>query len=300
MIEFNKKILTRKNLELIFSKKIPNIFQEKFEKEIKIFNKNIDMYNIVDKLCPNMWCENTDFELEVLNKMREQLKKIYDNFHKICNDYDYFIKKFKSDYNKLFLSFENEFKKSCENNEKQNKNNFCYDISCGIFSPNEAHQRLFFNRIINNKLSNKCNKVYQKLKYLVDNFYSYLYIKTEQILYFYFKLFKTKNKDKKLFLFDKYLFFIKNNPFIVNNFDKEEITELNSIWIFYKHQENNGTEITYLDFNKIEKHILIVDKIYSTLRPIYHFYDLIDKINDYYREIESITNPAGLTGFESD
>ena len=305
MNNFKKEILKKENISKILVGKIPNIFEEYNQKYINDFNEidnNSELYIFFNKN-KNLIEYNTDFYKNFLFKIKQVLINIYKEFRIINEDFEYFIDKFNEDFcslNSLLLIEKN---KSINKQKNENENAFINDISFGIFSYEESCSRKIMNSIFNNNFTDEFYNLDRKLRYLIDNFYSYLYIKSEQILYFLYRLFNNEDNEKfKPFLMEKYYFFIDNNIFNINNllFSKEKFEELNTIWIYYKHQTILEEKISKKIYKKkdIYESISCIKNIYNSLISILDFNILIDKIYYYNEEIDGILNPLGLTGWE--
>jgi len=300
-----KEILKKENIFKILEGKIPNIFKEYNKKYINDFNEINKVNELWIFFSKNkiLLEYNTDFYENVLFEIKKILMNIHKDFIVIKDDFEYFINKFNEDFDSLNLLIKIEIDKSIIINNNKNEDVFINAISFGIFSYEEAYSRKLMSSILDNKYTNEFYNLDRKLKYVIDNFYSYLYIKIEQILSFFYQLFNNEeNKKFKKYLILKYQYFIEYNVFNINDlyFSKEIIEELNDIWIHFKHQTNLEEKVIKKLYKKetIRLYICYIKKIYDSLSSISNFKILIDKIYDYNEEIDGVLNPLGLTGWE--
>lgn len=300
MEQIKKIFFKKENLYKLLESKIPvEAFEDKYHKYIEDFNV-CDITTFFNKH-EELLNYNTDFYTSVLLKTRSIISDVYNEFNHIDNDFSYFVKKVIEDYDYLVDQLNCEYD-LCVNQHKDNLESNCLDeISCGIFSSTEAYSRKVYFDILGPKHSDEYNSVERKLRFCVDNFYSYLYIKTEQILFFFYNIYNAK-KDEKVYLMNKYLFLINQKTFDATKFKQIEIESLNKIWKYYKHQEIIEQKIVDNLYMKkfIQENINIVNKFYNYLSDFKNMLNLIDKIDEYILEIDGILNPLGLTGFEND
>lgn len=300
MLNLRKVLLETENINKLVESIIPhNIFSEKYTKYITDFN-NCEISNFFD-IHKELVDYNTDFYEEVLLKTKSIISNIYEEYISIKEDFDYFIKKVMDDYDSLFKELKGEYDICYKNHKKDLDENYLNDISCGIFSPNEAYSRQINAGLMDPIYSDKYYYIDRKLRFCVDNLYSYLYIKTEQILFFFFNLYENKDGNK-IYLMTKYDILNKNKIFGENNFKQAEIDHLCKIFKYYKHQETlDGKIRTNLHKKEfIQNNIDIIKKFYDYLTQFNNLKNLIDKIWEYSNEIEGIKNPLGLSWFESD
>jgi len=302
MDNIKNKILSKENISKILDGKIPNIFEEYYEKYIEDFNKvnKVSEFWIFFSKNEILMEYNTEFYENVLLEIKETLMEIYNNFITIKDDFEYFINKFNKDFDSLNLLIKIEKDKSINKKNQRIEGAFIDDISFGILSYDEACSKKWMNYILDNKYTNEFYNLDRKLKYGIDNFYSYLYIKTEQILSFFYQLFNNEESKKtKIFLIPKYDFFIKNNLFNINDlsFSKEIIEDLNNIWIHYKHQTILEQKVSKKLYKKetISLYISYIKNIYDSLSSISNFKILIDMIREYHEKIDETLNPLGIT-----
>lgn len=302
----NREMFTKENLKKIISSHIPIswIKNDKYKKLINKFNKTKanDISNFLDK--NNLFSDQFYNFYDVLVPIKAKISFCLNNYNDLYDDFNFFIKNFNKEYKKKINEYRKSVKKDEKRKEKKLENQWMYDVSTGIFSVTEAQNRKLFYDLTWDNYSDRTIFLIKKLKFLTDSFYSYLYIKTEQILHFYWSLFNVKKDNKRLYLWDKFKYFSNNCIFNlnINIINEKNFEELNNIWIFFKHQDKKDKENYDFIYKKeqIEKSINFVKNIYSSLEDIKKINNLINKIIWLYNEYDGVVNPLGLTGFEND
>lgn len=240
-----------------------------------IFEKKRDQYQVGDIL-------------STLTLIVEPAIKINNILQKEMNNYERNYKYFKKSMHKL----EKEFKTS-EDKDKIEENktidiHHTNDMSTGIFSPEEARRRSFFNKHINPYISEKAKKIKIEWNDMYDRYFAYFYMKFELINSLGLKMYP--NTKLQIYWKDK-LNAINKFP-IGRKILTRDIKQIIDVANHYKHQTSIRT---YPKINFFDK---VLKSIASKISKNTNFSIYFENLKDLDSEIEGWYNPLGLTGFE--
>ena len=286
-----KLLMTNEWYEYISKGLIPiNEKTLKFKKYIEIWNTRgvNELLWGYDELC------SYDSEFYYfLNEIKESIRTETWNLFPILNDFQYFKEKFLYEYDEQTKKYKKLKLISDKKRQEELESTRIYDISCGIFSPYEADARMLFNSLNQTKTKEEMNLIRQ-INYLIDQFYIYLYIKTEQAIYQLSSIYC--NKQEK-YLMDRFLL-IRESTNIFSENDELKMRDLNTLWNSIKHQVMEKLDKNNYKKEKIIENLNFVEKIYNEIQKILNLEKFVKKFLEFDNEIDSILNPLGLTGFE--
>lgn len=233
---------------------------------------------------------NNEYEIHqlLLNFIRPLRKieiKTIVEMEKYKRNYKYFEKKYNGIIEKLNKSILDDRKK----NKEIVENNRMHDMSTGIFSPEEANGRAFFNAHINKYESKKTGNLYEQLDDTYVQFFSYFYIKLEYLSSVGIEIYPHMNK-KRISWKDKLL--ALNKLPLGNEINEENYQEIMNTANHFKHQTGvkNYPKMDFLnDF---------INGLFYKISMNLNFKEFWNSLESLYSKIEDILNPLGLTGFE--
>ena len=289
-IKYRSSIMQNKEyIEKLSKGELPYISSFSKIKEIIDFYNNFLKEKHLWQILNNEFAKDNLYEIhQLLFSIVSPMIQIKNNITLEMKNYNRNFKYFKNKIENLKTKFKTSLEKDNKENEKRVESNRIFDMSIGIFSPEEVSIRSLFNKVIKPFRSKETKEFQILINDLYDQFFAYYYMKFEFISSLGLEIYK--NNEKRNYWKDK-LEAINKFP-IGKKISESEVKIIIDVANHYKHQISiqNFPDIVFMD--------KLIKQISNKILDNTNFEAYWNNVDQLYWEIEGILNPLGLKWFE--
>ncbi len=294
------EIIKNINLEIVKNLKESKLDEsfgrnEKEKEFIEFWNKT---KNKNDLLSEELDFCKLAYEYESLMKsIQRDLIFISCSIKFIKDDFDQFIKRksklIEDEYNNLMKSKQEDSIKQKNDAENLRMSELCD----GILSHEEVNLNHFM-RIFTPYESENTTKLFNNYINIVNEFYSYYFIKLEQLVSFCGFDILNLDINEKRYLPEK-INFVNENELFKNKFEASSFKKLLKIWNYLKHQDKKLEKDVSGMYDKkyILDSIKLLNEKYCYVYKLFNFEKVLGDIQNFIDDVDGIINPLGISYF---